>query len=630
MVKTYCGFDLETTGFKKYEGDTIFAYVITHWNGESNVYRLDGDVHEYNNNWQILQDFFNDTTIGKIAHNYIFELSWLRSQGIHVPEETEWHDTMIQSQMLNNVRKSHKLEWLARAVFNYPDSIDAVVKRLASKHATAYKKKNKGARLNLSGYHLVDHKIMTEYQIADGERTVLLHMHFIKELMKDKPLYADYLHEIELVKTSVRMMEAGIKLDYGQINTIEKSLERKLRINRTKLRKITKKNINFNSSQELSKFIQNDLGIKLSKKTAKGAVSVDKEVITDFKDRGVHPIFDIVLVERAYLKGLSMLKSYRELVTPQTGMIHPNLRTNKAVTGRQACSEPNLQNIAKEMSSRTLYGVPARKGFRANPGDALFLLDYAGIEFRLIVGACGEEEFIEIMHKGGDVHDTASAKLYGENWDEINQLMESPNGVSIPRWLQKLELYNKNGASFKQVRKNMREGSKVFEFGIAYGGGYDKITAQLMGLNNKQKKFGDRAFRDAWPKITNFTNDKIKEIKKIGYITTAFGRKLRTPPGLAYTASNYNVQGDAAGILKRAETRIDGYCLYELDNKVKQRITVHDEIILSYPRSLWSKKEIILPEIYRCMTEHPEIKVPLEVEAKMTFTNWAAAKDFKL
>ena len=79
MVDKYYAFDIETTGFKKYEGDSIFAYVLTDWVGNSSVYRLDGN--ERVANMMILQDFFHDLSIGKIAHNAKFEILFVVQLG---------------------------------------------------------------------------------------------------------------------------------------------------------------------------------------------------------------------------------------------------------------------------------------------------------------------------------------------------------------------------------------------------------------------------------------------------------------------------------------------------------------------------------------------------------------------
>lgn len=631
VQQTELAFDIETTGFLKYEGDEIFSFSTTDTQGNTNVYRLDGkDGSNPTKNKKILQDLFNDTSIVKIAHNAKFELSFLRATGYHVPEETIWHDTMIMSQMLDNLAQSHALDNLAWKHFKYPKDQDEAIKKQISAYRAKRKKDDpSNCRLHMSGYQAVDPVLMNAYQIADTERCMLLYLRFWKELASDQRMWEDYLHEIELIKTTVRMEEYGILTDTRQVSKLMSFMSRELEVAQRKVDHYNGGPLNVNSPKQMGEFVYTKMGNKCTEFTAKGEPSVSKDVLMHLRETANHPVYEQLLKVRAYEKGTSTLESYLEIMHPTTHRMHPNLNTNHARTGRQSCSNPNLQNVSKEFSERTIFGVPARKCFRCDPGHVLFLVDYAGIELRLIVDACNEEEFIEGINTGVDVHDMAAEELYGDNWREVDLLSKSPEGVKVPDWILAIPPQD-YGHSYKNLRKNLRGGAKNYEFGISYGGAYDAITAGLVGLTPKQKKEGHANFCKRWPKIANFTQDLINQVKRTGYVTTAFGRKLYVDPRKAYTAANYLIQGTAAGVLKRGQTRIDAYSRNELDHAVRLAVTVHDEAIFSYPKVLLPRKHEILPHIYHLMTYHPEIKVKLEVEADMTSTNWADAKVFHL
>lgn len=82
--------------------------------------------------------------------------------------------------------------------------------------------------------------------------------------------------------------------------------------------------------------------------------------------------------------------------------------------------------------------------------------------------------------------------------------------------------------------------------------------------------------------------------------------------------------------MKVAQNRLDDYFFYELDQQLKQIVTVHDEDIIKYPKYLLPQIGTIYPEICELMTDFNQIKIKLEVESDVTETNWAAAKEFKL
>ena len=119
--------DIETTSLSQYKG-VIFSYCIGGYNGEVGVYRL--DTIKRKKNLIKLQEFFEETSTAKIAHNFHFELKWFRLHGINIPEETVWEDTMIMSQLLRNDAPSHALHNLCYTLCGYPKIIDEEIERM--------------------------------------------------------------------------------------------------------------------------------------------------------------------------------------------------------------------------------------------------------------------------------------------------------------------------------------------------------------------------------------------------------------------------------------------------------------------------------------------------------------------
>jgi len=598
-VKTWKAFDIETTGFNPYHGDTIFAFVITDAEGYSIVHRLDNTNKKYNIiSKNILIDFFQDTTIGKIAHNCKFEISFVKKLlGKKYPEGTFWHDTMIMSQLLNNLEASHSLEALGTKFLKYPieqdERIDGAMRKL--------KRINKST--NYSHIHKV---LMSKYQVADGERCMLLYQIMIDDILADSKLYEDYLNELLLIKATERMESFGIKLDVEGVLDLVEFLEKEVNESLAYCFKEFGKDVNFNSPKQLKALLYDQYKLPVIAYTPTGNPSTDKETLVKYREQFPElKFFDHILKLRSYSKGISMVTSYKNL-TDKNGIIHPNINTNQARTGRQSCSNPNLHNVQKSNEVSSLFSVPARRAFRARPGRMLFFIDYSGIELRLLVDSSKETELIDAIQNGKDPHSITAEVVFGE-------------------------LFTKASKKLKYFRRNK---SKTLAFAYAYGSNDHTVYSKV--LEDEDKSVHDEIiegvikWKNKFPNLANFTKIKMEEIYEKGYITTAFGRKLYVDRDKAYIAANYDIQGTAAGILKRALVQLDDFYRIMYQDEVRLVLSIHDEIIISIPRNYLKYKDDILKHTKLIMIEMPEIKVPLAVEAEYTKLSWNNLKEVEI
>jgi DNA polymerase I-like protein with 3'-5' exonuclease and polymerase domains len=187
-------FDYETTGFDPLVNE-VFGFVLTDEDGVSEVYDLDTDPKAL----QVLKDFWADTSIEKIAHNLKFELHFTISQlGITIPEGTILHDTMIMSQIVDNLERSHSLDDLTnlycgdRELIEEWKRVDGLVKKEAELRGN---------------YQLVNRHLMHTYQRHDGFRTMLLYKMFFTLI---QPYWENYRSEIDVVVATQRMEAFGL------------------------------------------------------------------------------------------------------------------------------------------------------------------------------------------------------------------------------------------------------------------------------------------------------------------------------------------------------------------------------------------------------------------------------------
>ena len=650
MEKRVIGIDYETTGFEAYNNDRIFSFCITDEDINTNVYRLDWIDEEKNKENKQTLNIYNSNDYIKVAHNAKFEQGFTAMHFDGKLPESEWRDTMIMSQMLSNLLPSHSLENLAKKYFAeiFPDELEAwnTYDKQVKLHMTKQKRllNNYPHRfqpeiidpMRLDGvepfvtdrpnYGLIPVEIMNPYQIADGDRCMLLHRLLWPQLLKDEPMYLDFLNEMSLIKATQKMEQTGIMVHEKNAKTLHMDLTKKLYALEFKKKKVFGFEINLDSADQLQKhmfgYINRKKHIKLDDEwkrrepkfrmisqmnTSVGAPSASKEALELLQEKYPNnTAVDLLTQWRAFSKGRAMVKSYLELMNEDC-IIHANIKTNEAKTGRQSVSKPSLQNVQKEFSIKSKYGIPARKCFRPRPGYVYFMGDYSGIEMRMIINAAGEQILIDKLQEDPDfdTHSFNAGAMLGDEW------------------------YTIDISGDKKARKALRDHIKDTGFAIPYGAGIPKLSASLKRPAAEVKEILKR-YAEVCPNIVGFNKSQMDKVRSKGYITTAFGRKLYIWRDKAYTAANYQIQGDAAGTLKRAQVNIDTYLSKVWNNEIRMILPVHDEIIIEYPRKYLSEHIGVLHDLNWCMINIPEIEVPLMTEWKIATTNWQDAEGIEI
>jgi len=347
------------------------------------------------------------------------------------------------------------------------------------------------------------------------------------------------------------------------------------------------------------------MGFPVLKLTKTRKASTDKDVLLELKI--TYPdekIFDFTIKWRSYSNGITTIGKYKRLADHKN-IIHPNIKTNHAKTGRESSENPNMQNVSKKSALKNPYPIPARKCFVARKGRVLYFVDYKGIEMRLIIGLSGELILLELLKNDGDPHHYFTECLFGKTY--VNELKVN------------------NYTDYKVLR----DGCKNGHFALGYGAGLDQIATTVNAPIGRIKD-GYELYKQNCPNIIGFTNKVSKIFRKQKFIMTPFGRSLKVPWSEAYQAAAFLVQGTAAGILKRAQVRVDKYLKTVWNDEIRLVLPIHDELIISVPEYLDIYREDILNDTSYIMTHINEIEVPLDVSWKRTVTSWDAAEEYKL
>ena len=596
-------FDVETTGLNTDVAE-IFAFIFTWPDGSSEVHRVDTDDLNHNQRgWNRLQSIFADGSFAIVAHNYKFELAMLRRHNIFIHPNIVWHDTMLMSRILRNLWPTHSLDYAPWILCGYPKDLDQKVDRQA---------KARGSR-----WDLVDHGLMHRYQIADGERTMLLFLTWIEEFTKSKALYQDYIVEIELVRDTLDMEKFGIRLDWNESNTLITRLTNDLDKLNLEVYDYLGEYCNLNSDKQLIRLFYKKFKFPVTKLTKSKQPATDKEAIKALKDMGYDdPILDMTMKWRTWSTALSMIQGYQERASAE-GIIYPTINSCQAKTRRQTGENPNMQNISKKEKLDNPFAVPARKCFRSRSGAIMLFVDYSGIEMRLMIDRAESQKMLDAMRRGEHPHIIA-AKIFYPELDLMDGIYQDAVYETCP--------YVK-GFRSKAEDKMLYDASKNGHFSLGYGAAPIRVGKTLKFVNPKiEGPLAYARYAEEFPEIAYLCRNVAHIIQEQGYIDLPFGCRLFVQIAKAYSGLNYLIQGTAALILKRAEIMLAKYFRENWDNQIRLVLPIHDELVIHYPRSLLQYKEQVMYEASAIMVDMPEIQVPLEVEWKETKTTWDAAK----
>ena len=431
-------------------------------------------------------------------------------------------DTMILAWLLNP-SESVGMDNLALRYFNYKTiKFEEVVK--------------KG-----ENFASVDVKNATNYASEDAWITLKFYFKFINLLDENLLNLAKNL-EFPFIKVLYDMEDKGICINKFRLKAMIESNAEKLRDLTASIYELCGENFNINSTKQLGEVLFERLKLPSKKKTKTG-YSTDESVLSELFD--LHPVIAKLLEYREIYK---LQSTYCEpllnlALQNDENRVFSNFLQTGTSTGRLSSKNPNLQNIpahgnlAKDM----------RNCFVAKSGYSLISLDYSQIELRLLAHFSEDPALIKAFENDEDIHARTAISIFGESDNEKRAIAKSIN------------------------------------FGLIYGMGANKLSAELKIARNDAKSYIERYFA-AFSTIKNFLENIKNNAKNDGFTTTLFGRRryfdfANATPMLLATyereAVNTKFQGSAADIIKKAMVEISPY-LGESANMILQ---IHDELI---------------------------------------------------
>jgi DNA polymerase I len=368
---------------------------------------------------------------------------------------------------------------------------------------------------------------------------------------------ADLLADVELPLSKVLagMQATGVGVDAPYLREMSERIGDRMATLEADIYRHAGEEFNLNSPPQLRVILYEKLGLTPGKKTSKGALSTDADVLEKLRDH--HPVVEALLAYRELSKLKSTyLDALPPLVDPKDGRIHTTYSQIGAATGRLSSNNPNLQNIPV----RGEIGRQIRRAFVPSaPGRVLLVADYSQIELRVLAHLSGDEALHDAFALDSDIHAATAAKVFG-----------------LP---------------VEQVDPELRRRAKVVNYGLAYGMNAYGLASRMGIAPDEAQEFIDSYFA-GFPKIKDFLDHQVAQATTDGFTATILGRRRYLPELHAANprirdmgrrmALNAPIQGTAADILKLAMIRVDE----ALDGSgldCHMVLTVHDELVFDLP-----------------------------------------------
>ncbi len=393
--------------------------------------------------------------------------------------------------------------------------------------------------------------------------------------------------ELPLVSILAAMEVEGVAVDCDLLGSISAEMHARITEIESEVQDVAGYTFNPGSTQQLGRFLYDDLGLASGRKTKTGR-STDADTLEAL--RGEHPVVELILEWRQLTKLKSTYVDALPLLCTADSRVHTSFNQAVATTGRLSSSDPNLQNIPV----RTQWGQRIRRAFHADTAQRLVSADYSQVELRVLAHVTGETELIDAFQRGEDIHRRTAAEVYGVE----------PEAVT----------------------SDMRRIAKVVNFGVVYGLS-DFGLARDTGMSREDAHaFIDAYFRN-FPAVTVYLESVRNHAREYGWVETFIGRRRYIADIRAANrqlrfaaermAVNMPIQGGAADIMKQAMILVDAG-LREAGLRSRILLQVHDELLLEAPATEVDDLVLLLRDR---MGAAEALKVPLDVDVKVG-DNW--------
>lgn len=295
---------------------------------------------------------------------------------------------------------------------------------------------------------------------------------------------------------------------------------------------------NPNSGPQLIKLLYEQIGLPVIDLTDSKLPATGKDTIKSLKHHTQDPVvleFLDALIDYIDVNKIltSFIPAFENAKQGPDGWhyLFGNFNLGGTVSGRLSSSDPNLQNLPATGSK---YAKIIKTCFKAPPGWLFCGLDFASLEDRISALTTKDPMKLKVYTDGYDGHSLRAYAYFGDHMPDID-----PDSVESINSIQK-----KYPAD--------RQESKAPTFALTYQGTF-KTLMNNCGFPEEKAKMIEAKYHEFYKVSDDWVASKLDQACIDGYVTVAFGLRVRTPllaqvvRGTSKTPFEAEAEGRTAG-----------------------------------------------------------------------------------
>lgn len=551
------------------------------------------------------KDTLGDPRQPKVGANLMYDLGWLRQEGVIV--RGKFYDVQYAETLIDENQWTFSLDNLAKKYLGTAKTTEM----LYQWSSWAYGGKADGTqRKNI---YRCPPSLVGPY--AEGDARLPFDI-FLKQwpIMERENLLDLFDLEIRLIPLLLDMRFRGVKVDIDRAEEVSAALEIAQREQQEQLNHLAGGEVVVSANASIAKAF--DMAGVPYPRTDKGAPSFVKEFLKGHVNPIARKIAEVRTIEKMRGTFVDGYIKNAHVNGRVYGQFHPLKGTGHGtVSGRFSSSSPNLQNLPARDKS---YGPMIRGLFVPDDGYPSWVkVDYSQIEYRLLA------------HYAQGVGADKVRRLYNDNPDiDFHQMTADMvmNAVGI---------------------EMDRTTTKGINFGIVYGMGESKL-GRTLNLSEAEAVDLFTTYHNSAPFVKTTYAAAEKEAQRNGFVLTVLNRRSRFPlwvskdyeqrdkvlpydtarstygmeimRAFTHKALNRKLQGSAADIMKAGMVKAYEDGIFDALGG-PPHLTVHDELDLSYHPDC----QEALNELVHVLETAVTVSVPLMVQVA-TGPDWGSAK----
>lgn len=482
-------------------------------------------------------------------------------------------------------------------------------------------------------------KVITQTELTGmplNPQSVALARKKLERIMVDQE--STLIGNLSVHKTEEILTQRAWQKDYDDRRNKAKNPDKILPKNRDTF---PRKVFNPNSGQQIQVLLYEVMGLPVidytdTKQPATGGETLEK-LTHHTQDPVIIGVLNALQGWAEAAKILStFISAFERAIDKGDGVVwlHGNFNLGGTKSGRLSSSDPNLQNLP----AGSTYGKLIKECFQPPEGLLFCGADFNSLEDYISALTTKDPNKLKVYLEGYDGHCLRAFSYWPE---KLPGIVETPESIN----------------SIKKLYEGIRSASKSPTFALTYQGTWHTLVNNL-GFPEADAKRIEANYHELYKVSDAWVQDKLDQASIDGYVTCAFGLRLRTPllsqvvRGKRSTPYEAEAEGRTAGnALGQSYGLLTNRALNEFMQKVWQSryrydirpvAMIHDAIYLVIKDDIevveWVNRELIksmqwqeLPEI-----QHDTVKIGAELDifhptwaSPMTIPNYANQEDIR-